>query len=163
MLTPDGFPLSYEVPPGNTNDRNTQMPFIKRLEQKYGKIGNLWLMDRGVPSEETLKAMREGGYRYLVGAPRGHLKILGKKLNEAQWEEVQKGIEVKTAQADGDTFVLTRSNARSLKETSMRDGRVVTLPRYVEPKDDVSLLLKQLCFTLPEQPPPKISEYLDAT
>ena len=116
-----------------------------------------------MPSEETLKAMREGGYRYLVGAPRGHLKILGKKLNEAQWEEVQKGIEVKTAHADGDTFVLTRSNARSLKETSMRDGRVVTLPRYVEPKDDVSLLLNQLGFTLPEQPPPKISECLDAT
>ena len=55
VLTPDGFQLSYEVLPGNTNDRNTQMPFIKRLEQKYGKIGNLWLMDRGVPSEETLK------------------------------------------------------------------------------------------------------------
>ena len=124
VLTPDGFPLSYEVLPGNTNDRNTQMPFIKRLEQKYGKIGNLWLMDRGVPSEETLKAMREGGYRYLVGAPRGHLKILGKKLDEAQWEEVQEGIDVKTAQADGDTFVLTRSNARSLKETSMRVKKI---------------------------------------
>ena len=124
VLTPDGFPLSYEVLPGNTNDRNTQMPFIKRLEKKYGKIGNLWLMDRGVPSEETLKAMREGGYKYLVGAPRGHLKILGKKLDEAQWEEVQKGIEVKTTQADGDTFVLTRSNARSLKEISMRVKKI---------------------------------------
>ena len=107
-----------------TNDRNTQMPFIEKLEKKYGKIGNLWLMDRGVPSEETLQAMREGGYRYLVGAPRGHLKILGKKLEEAKWEEVQQGIEVKTAQADGDTFVLTRSNARSLKETSMRVKKI---------------------------------------
>ena len=124
VLTPDGYPLSYEVLPGNTNDRNTQMPFIEKLEKKYGKIGNLWLMDRGVPSEETLQAMREGGYRYLVGAPRGHLKILGKKLEEAKWEEVQQGIEVKTAQADGDTFVLTRSNARSLKETSMRVKKI---------------------------------------
>ena len=124
VLTPDGFPLSYEVLPGNTNDRNTQMPFIEKLEKKYGKIGNLWLMDRGVPSEETLQAMREGGYKYLVGAPRGHLKILGKKLEEAKWEEVQQGIEVKTAQADGDTFVLTRSNARSLKETSMRVKKI---------------------------------------
>ena len=124
VLTPDGFPLSYEVLPGNTNDRNTQMPFIEKLEKKHGKIGNLWLMDRGVPSEETLQAMREGGYKYLVGAPRGHLKILGKKLEEAKWEEVQQGIEVKTAQADGDTFVLTRSNARSLKETSMRVKKI---------------------------------------
>ena len=77
------------------------MPFIEKLEKKYGKIGNLWLMDRGVPSEETLQAMRKGGYRYLVGAPRGHLKILGKKLEDAKWAEVQQGIEVKTAQADG--------------------------------------------------------------
>lgn len=80
VLTPDGFPLAYEVMPGNTNDRETQMPFIKRLEAKYGGIGSLWLMDRGVPTEKTLKAMREGGYKYLVGAPRGHLKVLGDRL-----------------------------------------------------------------------------------
>ena len=76
------------------------MPFIEKLEKKYGKIGNLWMMDRGVPSEDTLQAMREGGCKYLVGAPRGHLKILGKRLEEAKWEEVQQGIEVKTAQAE---------------------------------------------------------------
>ena len=54
------------------------MPFIAKLEKKYGKIGNLWLMDRGVPTEKTLKMMREGGYKYLVGSPRGHVKVLGK-------------------------------------------------------------------------------------
>ena len=71
VLTPDGFPLAYEVMPGNTSDKETQMPFIQRLEEKYGKIGSLWLMDRGVPTEKTLREMRESGYRYLVGAPRG--------------------------------------------------------------------------------------------
>lgn len=135
VLTPDGFPLAYEVMPGNTNDRETQMPFIKRLEAKYGGIGSLWLMDRGVPTEKTLKAMREGGYKYLVGAPRGHLKVLGDRLAKAEWQNVQDGISVKVARLDseagtsangtvgensGDTFVLTRSTSRSLKETSMR-------------------------------------------
>ena len=135
VLTPDGFPLAYEVMPGNTNDRETQMPFIKRLEAKYGRIGSLWLMDRGVPTEKTLKAMREGGYKYLVGTPRGHLKVLGDRLAKAEWQNVQDGISVKVARLDseagtsasgtagessGDTFVLTRSTARSLKETSMR-------------------------------------------
>ena len=135
VLTPDGFPLAYEVMPGNTNDRETQMPCIKRLEAKYGRIGSLWLMDRGVPTEKTLKAMREGGYKYLVGAPRGHLKVLGDRLAKAEWQNVQDGISVKVARLDseagtsasgtvgessGDTFVLTRSTARSLKETSMR-------------------------------------------
>lgn len=139
VLTPDGFPLAYEVLPGNANDRGTQMPFIRRLEEKYGKIGSLWLMDRGVPSEETLEEMREGGYKYLVGAPRGHLRVIGDKLEKAQWQKVQEGISVKVAKADpvkakdkggqetekpGDTFVLTKSDARSLKETSMRVKKI---------------------------------------
>ena len=138
VLTPDGFPLAYEVLPGNTNDRETQMPFIRKLEGKYGKIGNLWLMDRGVPTEKTLTAMRENGYRYLVGAPRGHLKILGDALDKAQWQTVQDGIQVKVAETyektaggdgkktvtKGDTFVLTKSAARSLKETAMRVKKI---------------------------------------
>lgn len=139
VLTPDGLPLAYEVMPGNTNDRETQMPFIRRLEEKYGKIGSLWLMDRGVPTEKTLKAMREGGYKYLVGAPRGHLSVIGDKLDKAEWQKVQDGISVKVAKTDpvkakgsdgketetpGDTFVLTRSEARSLKETSMRVKKI---------------------------------------
>ena len=139
VLTPDGFPLAYEVMPGNTSDKETQMPFVRRLEEKYGKIGSLWLMDRGVPTEKTLKEMRESGYRYLVGAPRGHLKVLGDKLKKSDWQNVQEGVDVKMAKADdvtakdadgkettvpGDTFVLTRSAARSLKETSMRAKRI---------------------------------------
>ena len=130
VLTPDGLPLAYEVLPGNTNDKETQMPFIERLEAKYGKIGSLWLMDRGVPTEKTLAAMRKAGYRYLVGAPRGHLKALGDSLEREQWSEVQKGISVKTTRIagddgkPGDTFVLTRSEARSLKETSMRAKKI---------------------------------------
>ena len=100
VLTPDGFPLAYEVMPGNTSDKETQMPFIRRLEEKYGKIGSLWLMDRGVPTEKTLKEMRESGYRYLVGAPRGHLKVLGDKLKKSDWQNVQEGVDVKMAKAD---------------------------------------------------------------
>ena len=127
VLTPDGFPLAYEVLPGNTGDKETQMPFIRKLEAKYGRIGNLWLMDRGVPSENTLAEMRKDGYRYLVGAPRGHLKAIGKELGEAPWEQVQDGMSVKVAKAAdgaGDTFVLTKSAARSLKETAMRAKKI---------------------------------------
>ena len=130
VLTPDGFPLAYEVMPGNTSDKGTQLPFVEKLEKKYGQIGNLWLMDRGVPTEETLEEMREGGYKYLVGAPRGHLKVIGDRLDKVPWEEVQPGIWVKSARAvdengqEGDLFVLTRSAARSLKETAMRVRKI---------------------------------------
>lgn len=128
VLTPDGFPLAYEVLPGNTSDKGAQMAFIRKLESKYGKIGNLWLMDRGVPTEKTLAEMRQSGYKYLVGAPRGHLKVIGKKFDDVPWEHVQDGISVKVAKTavDGaeDTFVLTKSTARSLKETAMRVKKI---------------------------------------
>ena len=124
VLTPDGFPLSYEVLPGNTNDKETQMLFIRKLEAKYCKIGNLWLMDRGVPTEKTLKMMRDGGYKYLVGSPRGHVKALGKKLEAQEWEEVQDGIEVKIAEEGDERFILTRSEARTFKETAMRMRKI---------------------------------------
>ena len=126
VLTPDGFPLAYEVLPGNTSDKGTQMAFVRKLEAKYGQIGNLWLMDRGVPTEETLREMRESHYHYLVGAPHGHLKAIGDRLEKAEWVDVQPGIRVKSARAvdengeEGDLFVLTHSAARSLKETAMR-------------------------------------------
>ncbi len=132
VLTPDGFPLAYEVMPGNTSDKETQMPFIQQLEEKYGRIGSLWLMDQGVPTEKMLKEMRESGYRYLVGAPRGHLKALGDKLKKADWQNVQEGVDVKMAKAD--------------------DGRIVTFPHYVEPKPDLAILLDRLGLTLPAQP-----------
>ena len=38
------------------------------------------------------------------------------------------------------------------------DGRIVTLPRHIEPWEDTSLLFAQLGLTLPAQPPPRISE-----
>jgi hypothetical protein len=37
------------------------------------------------------------------------------------------------------------------------DGRTIILSRYTQPEADLQLLLKQLKFELPEQPPPKIT------
>ncbi len=43
------------------------------------------------------------------------------------------------------------------------DDRIVTLPRHVEPKEDVSILLGRLGLTLPDQPPPKVSSEVAET
>ena len=58
MVTPEGLPLAYEVLPGNTSDKTTLRPFLERIERQYGKARRVWLMDRGVPTEELLAEMR---------------------------------------------------------------------------------------------------------
>ena len=73
IVTPEGFPLAYEVMPGNTADQTTLAAFLKKIEDQYGRSDRIWIMDRGIPTEETLAAMRggEAPMRYLVGTPKG--------------------------------------------------------------------------------------------
>ena len=127
VLTPDGFPLAYEVMPGNTSDKGTQMQFVDRLVKKYGKDGkldSLWLMDRGVPTEDTLEKMRSLGFKYLVGSPRSTVGALGEKLSGQEWTRVQDGIRVKYAADGTDKYVLTHSMARFTKEHAMRQSKM---------------------------------------
>ena len=73
VVTPDGFPLAYEVMNGNTADSSTLRGFLAKIETAYGKARRVWVMDRGIPSEAVLKEMRapERQTFYLVGTPKG--------------------------------------------------------------------------------------------
>src|SRR5947207_4243342 len=53
VVTPDGFPLAYEVLNGNTADCSTLREFLTKIETVYGKARRVWVMDRGIPSERS--------------------------------------------------------------------------------------------------------------
>src|SRR5712675_3439301 len=80
VVTPEGLPLAYEVLPGNTADKTTLRPFLEQIERQYGKARRVWVMDRGVPTEEVLAEMRAADppVHYLVGTPKGRLTRLEK-------------------------------------------------------------------------------------
>jgi hypothetical protein len=122
IVTPEGFPLAYEVMAGNTSDRNTLAEFLKRIEKQYGKAQRIWVMDRGIPTEETLEAMRQSDppVLYLVGTPKGRLGQLEDQLLELPWREAREGVEVKLLTQSGEVYVLAQSLDRVHKERSMR-------------------------------------------
>jgi len=127
IVTPEGFPVACEVMPGNTSDRTTLPDFLRKIENQYGKINRLWIMDRGIPTEEALGQMRAEGASYLVGTPRGRLSKLEDQFFRLPWKEVQDQIEVKLARDGEDLYVLTRSGGRRDKEQSMRRRRLKKL------------------------------------
>lgn len=127
IVTPEGFPVAYEVMPGNTSDKATLPDFLRRIEKQYGRMNRLWRMDRGIPTEDSLAQMRAEGAFYLVGTPRGRLGQLESQLLSQPWKQVQRQIEVKLARAGEDLYVLTRSGGRRDKERSMRRRRLKTL------------------------------------
>src|SRR5207344_709915 len=82
IVTPEGFPLGYEVLPGNTADCTTLRDMLRKIEAQYGKANRVWVMDRGIPTEEVLAEMRAADppVSYLVGTPKGRLSKLEKAL-----------------------------------------------------------------------------------
>src|ERR1700730_5317996 len=122
IVTPDGFPLAYEVLPGNTRDNATLRSFLQKIEEQYGKAQRIWVVDRGIPTEEVLSEMRlaDPPVQYLVGTPKGRLTKLEKDLIKLPWEQVRQGIEVKLLSKNEELYVLAHSHDRVLKERAIR-------------------------------------------
>ncbi len=129
VITPQGFPLAYEVLAGNTSDRTTLRGFLHKIEATYGPARRVWLMDRGIPTEQVLAEMRarQPPVWYLVGTPRGKIREYEKKWLELPWQKVRESVEVKLFAAEGELFVLAKSAGRRAKETAMRRRRLARL------------------------------------
>jgi transposase len=122
IVTPEGFPLGYEVLPGNTLDKKTLSSALASIEKQYGKANRVWVMDRGIPTEETLEQMRQSDppVCYLVGTPKGRLSKLEAALTELPWQQVRQGITVKLLPKEGECYVFAQSASRIDKERAMR-------------------------------------------
>jgi len=122
VVTPEGLPLAYEVLPGNTADNTTLKGFVERIERQYGKARRIWLMDRGIPTEAVLAAMRQSDppVHYLVGTPKARLSKLEKDLIAKPWQEARPGVQVKLLPQDGELYVFAESRDRVAKERAMR-------------------------------------------
>jgi transposase len=131
VITTDGFPLAYEVMDGNTSDRATLRDFLDKIEKTYGKAKRMWVMDRGIPSEEILREMRDPAREifYLVGTPKGKIRQYEKKWLDLPWQKVRESVEVKLFEQEGELYVLAKSEGRQAKETAMRRKRLTRLLR----------------------------------
>ncbi len=123
IVTPQGFPLTYEVMPGNTADNSTLAAFLERIEELYGRANRRWIMDRGIPTEESLAKMRESGVSYLVGTPKGRLSKLEKAFLAKPWEQAREEVAVKLHRDGEELYVLVKSEKRVDKEQAMRRRR----------------------------------------
>ena len=148
VVTTDGFPLAYEVMNGNTSDRTTLRGFLKKIEDTYGKARRVWVMDRGVPTEEILQERREPERQtfYLVGTPKGRINQHEKKWLDLPWQKIRDSVDVKLYQHEGELYVLAKSEGRRAKEIAMRRKRLARLLRKLRtmrkslPKRDPLLL-----------------------
>jgi transposase len=150
VVTPDGLPLAYEVMQGNTSEKTTLKAFLKKIEEQYGRAKRIWVMDRGIPTEEQLREMREDDppVAYLVGTPRGRLSKLEKPFLELPWAKVKESVEVKLLAQDGELYILARSEGRWQKERAMRRRRLKSLWKRLQELQAQELERDQLLLKL---------------
>ena len=134
VVTPEGFPLAYEVLAGNTADNTTLRDFLARIERQYGKARRIWLCDRGVPTEEVLQEMRASDppVQYLVGTPKGRLTALERSLLEKPWVKAREDVRVKLLAQDQELYVFAESRDRIAKERGMRRRQLKWLWRRLK-------------------------------
>jgi len=119
-----GMPLGYEVFPGNRTDVTTMQEIVETMEACYGKSNRIWVMDRGMASEENIEFLKDGIRRYIVGTPKSMLKKFEQQLLGEDWHAIREGLEVKLCPSpDGETetFILCRSRDRGEKEKAMHE------------------------------------------
>jgi len=131
VVTPEGFPLAYEVMDGNTSDKTTLRGFLKKIEALYGQARRVWLMDRGIPTEAVLAEMRasEQEMFYLVGTGRGRVAKYERQWLDLPWRKVRDSVEVKLFSQDGELYVLAKSAGRQAKEIAIRRKKLARLLR----------------------------------
>ena len=123
VVSREGLPLGYEVFAGNRADVTTVEDIVEKIEAQYGSAGRIWVMDRGMVSEENLEYLKADGRRYIVGTPKSQLRRFERELLGADWEQIREGLEVKKCPSpDGkETFILCRSAARQEKEKAIHE------------------------------------------
>jgi len=124
VVSPEGLPLAYEVFAGNRNDVTTVEEIITVMEEKYGQAQRIWVLDRGMVSEENIEFLRARQAHYLVGTPKAQLRQFeAALLEDKDWQPVREEVEVKLLpHPDGkgqEQFILCRSQARREKEKAM--------------------------------------------
>lgn len=150
IVTPEGFPLAYEVMPGNTSDKTTLADFLKKIETQYGKSDRVWVMDRGIPTEETLAQMRASTtpVHYLVGTPRGRLNKLEKDFLGKPWAQARESVQVKLLNRGEELYVLAQSDGRRHKERAMRQRKLKRLWKRLHELQQQTLTRDQLLIKL---------------
>jgi transposase len=120
----DGFPLGYEVFPGNTHDSTTLQEIVETMERRHGVLGRVWIADRGMASAKNLAWLRQTGRRYIIGAPKSDLKQCQAQLADPTgWHPIREGVEVQLLEGaePDERFILCRSADRRSKERAMHE------------------------------------------
>ena len=121
VVSRSGMPVGYEIFAGNRHDSTTLQEIVAHIERLHGRAQRIWVLYRGMVSDENVEFLKQGQRRYIVGTPKSMLKRYERELLAQDWCAVHEGLEVRLCPAPdaAEVFILCRSAQRQQKEQAI--------------------------------------------
>ncbi len=139
----DGLPVCSSVFPGSTMDMRTVEGMLQRVK-RFDFERCIFVCDRGMVSEDNLKAIEKAEYEYLVGVKlRGLTEVRDKVLcSKGRFQKVDNSLEVKEVILDGRRYIICRNPEEAEHDRHIREELVEKLSEELSASD---LTKKQEC------------------
>lgn len=90
LIDSEGFPIGYDIFPGNSFDGKTLIPFLERIKKRFSLQRIIIVADRGINSKINLLGLRKLGFDYIVAVrlKNAGSKLLSEALNPEGYTEI---------------------------------------------------------------------------
>jgi transposase len=127
-----GLPIGYDIFEGNTFEGHTLLPTLEKIQKKYGFGKPVVIADAGLLSTKNISALKEEGYRFIIG---GRIKNESEEIQKImlkQAEGMKDGDSLTIKKKDGTRLVVTYSDKRARKDTYNREKGLRKLRKRVK-------------------------------
>lgn len=130
MVTKEGFPISYEIFPGNTFEGHTIIPVVQKFIKKHNVKEFTIVADAAMISSENVKQLVKNKINYIVGARLGNIsEALFEKITQANLQEDDKMVRIKT---ENGHLICSYSSLRYRKDKYEMEKQIERAKQVIE-------------------------------
>ena len=135
----DGWPVAWDIFPGNTADVNAFGQVVTKLRQRF-RIGKVVIVaDRGMMSAKSIGLLTEdpnAPFDYILGCRMRRQKVIKEQVlsRAGRYENVSDNLDVKEVEASGCRFVICKNPEQAKKDALTRQAILAKLEQTLSAK-----------------------------
>jgi hypothetical protein len=132
-----GWPIAWEIFPGNTADQKALRQVVALLRQRFHIRRVTVVADRGMISRDTIQLLTEhdqAPFDYVLGCRMRRQKEVGEEVlaRGGRYQTVADNLEVKEVQVGGRRYVVCRNPVEAQKDAAAREAILDKLRQTIE-------------------------------
>jgi len=125
-----GYAIGYDIYEGNTYEGHTLIPFLEKISRKFSLDKPVVVADAGLLSKENIRALKESGYEYILGARlKSEPERIKKKILQTTFTD---GSTISIARSDDTRLIVNYSSVRATKDEYNRRRGLMRLEKQIK-------------------------------